>query len=79
MRGLSLRAYGATARLAAPGLRWMLRRRLARGRELGGRLAEREGIEAMPRPAGRLLWLHAASVGETISVMPVIEALAQRT
>ncbi len=33
-------------------------------------------MEAMPRPAGRLIWLHAASVGETISVLPVLSALA---
>jgi 3-deoxy-D-manno-octulosonic-acid transferase len=65
---------GAT-RLAAPGLRLMLRLRLARGKELPGRLGERRGIDATPRPPGRLLWLHAASVGETTSILPVLPAL----
>ena len=75
MRGLSFRSYAAASVLAAPGLRWMLRRRVARGKEIGARLGEREGLDAAARPAGRLLWLHAASVGETVSVLPVLAAL----
>ncbi len=67
--------WAGTARLAAPGLRAMLRLRLARGKELPGRLAERRGIDPSPRPAGRVLWLHAASVGETASALPVLAPL----
>jgi 3-deoxy-D-manno-octulosonic-acid transferase len=67
--------WAGAARLAAPGLRLMLRLRLARGKELPGRLAERRGIDLFPRPPGRLLWLHAASVGETTSILPVLPAL----
>ena len=67
--------WAGTARLAAPGLRAMLRVRLARGKELPGRLAERRGIDLSPRPPGRLLWLHAASVGETTSILPVLPPL----
>jgi 3-deoxy-D-manno-octulosonic-acid transferase len=68
--------WAATATLAAPALRLSLRRRAARGKELTERLAERRGIDATPRPPGRLIWLHAASVGETNSLLPVLEALA---
>jgi 3-deoxy-D-manno-octulosonic-acid transferase len=68
-------AVAATA--AAPGLRVMLRARLARGKELPGRLRERRGIDPTPRPHGRLIWLHAASVGETVSVLPVLPELAR--
>ena len=32
----------------------------------------------MPRPSGFLVWFHAASVGETNAVLPVIEAIAAR-
>ena len=73
--GLLAVAWHAAATLSAPGLRLMLRRRVRRGKELPARLAERRGIDPTPRPAGRLVWLHAASVGETVSAMPVIEHL----
>jgi 3-deoxy-D-manno-octulosonic-acid transferase len=53
----------------------MLRRRVARGKEWADRLPERRGLDPTPRPPGRLIWLHAASVGETMSVLPVIARL----
>jgi 3-deoxy-D-manno-octulosonic-acid transferase len=68
---------GATT-LASPGLRLLLRYRASRGKEVASRLAERRGIDATPRPNGRLIWLHAASVGETLSILPVLAALADR-
>ena len=67
--------YAAAAAGAAPLLRTMLRRRVARGKEIAARLPERWGEDATPRPPGRLLWLHAASIGETVSVLPVLTAL----
>ncbi len=70
--------WAAAARLAAPGLRLMLWTRARRGKEIAARLPERRGIEAAPRPAGRLLWLHAASVGETVSLLPVLGELARQ-
>ena len=51
----------------------------ASGREIAARLPERRGIDPTPRPAGPLLWLHAASVGETMSILPVLQALRHRT
>ncbi|HEY2617497.1 MAG TPA: 3-deoxy-D-manno-octulosonic acid transferase [Acetobacteraceae bacterium] len=69
--------WAATATAAAPGLRLLLRVRQARGKELRGRLAERRGVDATPRPPGRLIWLHAASVGETVSILPVLPVLAE--
>ena len=68
--------WAAAATAAAPALRLLLRRRLRRGKEIAGRIAERRGIDATPRPAGELLWLHAASVGETVSILPVLTVLA---
>jgi 3-deoxy-D-manno-octulosonic-acid transferase len=75
VRILTAAAWHGAASLAAPGLRLMLRRRAARGKELLHRLPERRGIDPAPRPPGRLLWLHAASVGESRSVLPVLQAL----
>jgi 3-deoxy-D-manno-octulosonic-acid transferase len=71
-------AYRLAGRLAAPYLRRFLRQRAARGKEIPVRLPERYGVTQVPRPAGRLVWVHAASVGETMSVLPVIQALGGR-
>ncbi len=70
--------WAGLATVGAPALRVMLRRRVAKGKEIAARLPERWGAEAMPRPAGRLLWLHAASVGESQSVLPVLHHLVQQ-
>jgi 3-deoxy-D-manno-octulosonic-acid transferase len=65
------------ATLASPALRLLLRYRVTRGKEIGTRLAERRGIDRTPRPSGPLVWLHAASVGEMTSVLPVLASLAE--
>jgi 3-deoxy-D-manno-octulosonic-acid transferase len=69
------RGWALAATLAIPALRLLLRRRLATGKEDPARQAERRGIDTTPRPAGKLLWLHAASIGEAISALPVLQAL----
>jgi 3-deoxy-D-manno-octulosonic-acid transferase len=70
--------WAGAATIAAPGLRLLLRARVRQGKEIAARLPERRGIDPTPRPAGRLLWLHAASVGETMSIFPVLTALAEQ-
>ena len=78
LRGTAaLSLWAGIATVMSPALRLMLRARLARGKEERGRLPERRGIDPTPRPPGRLLWLHAASVGETASVLPVLPPLLE--
>src|SRR5918912_403291 len=56
----------------------LLRRRLGRGKEHPARLNERRGETAIPRPPGALIWSHGASVGEMLSLLPLIEHLRAR-
>jgi 3-deoxy-D-manno-octulosonic-acid transferase len=78
MSSMIPRVWAAAATASAPALRCWLQLRLRRGKEIAGRLGERRGREREPRPAGRLVWLHAASVGETVSILPVLAALEAR-
>ncbi|MBV1837840.1 glycosyltransferase N-terminal domain-containing protein [Acetobacter estunensis] len=73
---LGAKIWSALATLLAPALLAMLRVRVRRGRELRERLRERMGFSAGQRPDGPLVWFHAASVGETISILPVMRALS---
>ena len=69
----ALRLYQLIAFLGGPLVLFSLRRRAASGREDASRLGERRGIASLQRPDGQLIWLHAASVGETNSILPLVE------
>lgn len=75
--GLLLFAYRLLATLLTPAVALLLLSRLLTGKEDPRRLGERLGLSALPRPAGSLVWIHAASVGELISLVPLLQALNQ--
>lgn len=53
-----------------------LRSRLLMGKEDPERLEERLGISLAERPTGNLIWFHAASVGESLSLVELIKRIS---
>lgn len=63
-RPFGLQAYRLAAAALQPLAPAILAWRAAHGKEDRPRLAERWGKASLPRPAGPLIWLHGASMGE---------------
>ena len=70
--------YRGATDLAGPIVPLILDRRTAAGKEDPARRAERLGRPTVARPAGPLCWVHAASVGEALSVQTVVRRLLAR-
>lgn len=69
--------YRVFTDIAAWPLRFALKIRAWRGKEEPLRLSERRGVTACQRPEGKLVWCHAASVGEAIAVLPLAQHLLE--
>lgn len=78
MTSLALAAWDLLARMLTPALPLALGWRARRGKEDPARLGERLGRASLPRPDGRVVWLHGVSVGESGVVRLLALALAQR-
>lgn len=72
---LALMTYRGLGLCVYPAASFYLLWRTAKGKEERKRKAERFGYAAAARPQGPLIWIHAASVGEMLSVIALIREL----
>ncbi len=71
------RSYRYASLLASPVIGAWLAWRRSRGKEDEARFGERLGRPSLPRPDGRLVWMHGASVGESLSLLPLVARLRE--
>lgn len=73
--GLGLKIYRTALSAMRPAAPLLLTMRERRGKEDAQRRGERLGQAQRQRPLGPLVWVHAASVGETNAVLPLIDSI----
>lgn len=72
------RVYAIFSALLSPLMPLWLLWRCLKGKEEKLRWRERLGYASLARPPGILVWLHAASVGEANSLLPLIRGMRER-
>ncbi len=71
--------YKKTMTYGTPVIRGVIHRRIKSGKEDPDRIGERYGRPSLDRPAGSLMWVHVASVGEAQSMLQMVELFLTQT
>ncbi|CUJ99909.1 3-deoxy-D-manno-octulosonic acid transferase [Shimia thalassica] len=75
---LTIRLYKALTAIGAPLALCAARRRFEATNGPMDRLTERKGQPSLARPDGPLIWMHAVSVGEFLSILDLVGDLVKR-
>lgn len=76
---MTLTLYKGLMSISGPALSLLLHKRRKKKKEHPTRYIEKKGWATIPRPDGNLIWIHGASVGETMSVLSLINHLLKQS
>lgn len=71
-----LKIWSLIIQISAP---FLILMRLKKGLESPVRYKERYGVTEIRRPQGDLIWFHGASVGESLSILPLIQKITEHS
>ena len=72
---MAMYIYKLIGFILIPFIPFIIFRRLSDGKETNGRTNERYGKTQIKNISNKLVWIHAASVGESLSIIPIVKEM----